>query len=138
MYTDHGYPTTVARFSPNGEWVASADASGTVRIWGRYNDHVLKNEFRVLTGRVDDLMWSADGLRIVASGDCKGKAFVRAFMWVILRFASFSCSCVSSGGIRILNDEYFVDYLELVKSILVFKDEMRFKLHKFTNFSCLD
>ncbi|KAL1810696.1 hypothetical protein ACET3Z_020761 [Daucus carota] len=81
VYTDHGYPTTVARFSPNGEWVASADASGTVRIWGRYNDHVLKNEFRVLTGRVDDLMWSADGLRIVASGDCKGKAFVRAFMW---------------------------------------------------------
>ncbi|KAK1372001.1 actin-interacting protein 1-2 [Heracleum sosnowskyi] len=81
VYTDHGYPTTVARFSPNGEWVASADISGTVRIWGRYNDHVLKVEFRVLTGRVDDLMWSPDGMRIVASGDGKGKSFVRAFMW---------------------------------------------------------
>lgn len=86
VYTDHGYPTTVARFSPNGEWVASADVSGTVRIWGRYNEHVLKVEFRVLTGRVDDLMWSPDGLRIVASGDCKGKSFVRAFMCVFLDF----------------------------------------------------
>ncbi|KAL8135091.1 hypothetical protein AgCh_009929 [Apium graveolens] len=81
VYTDHAYPTTVARFSPNGEWVASADVSGTVRIWGSYNDHVLKNEFRVLTGRIDDLQWSPDGLRIVACGDGKGKSFVRAFMW---------------------------------------------------------
>lgn len=81
VYTDHAYPTTVARFSPNGEWVASADASGTVKIWGSYNDHVLKNEFRVLTGRIDDLQWSPDGLRIVACGDGKGKSFVRAFMW---------------------------------------------------------
>lgn len=81
VYTDHAYPTTVARFSPNGEWVASADVSGIVRIWGSYNDHVLKNEFRVLTGRIDDLQWSPDGLRIVACGDGKGKSFVRAFMW---------------------------------------------------------
>lgn len=89
VYTDHGYPTTVARFSPNGEWVASADVSGTVRIWGRYNDHVLKVEFRVLTGRVDDLMWSPDGMRIVASGDGKGKSFVRAFMYVGLSLFYF-------------------------------------------------
>lgn len=80
VYAEHAYPATVARFSPNGEWVASGDASGTVRIWGRRPDHVLKNEFRVLSGRVDDLQWSPDGLRIVASGDGKGKSFVRAFM----------------------------------------------------------
>ncbi|XP_058091558.1 actin-interacting protein 1-2 [Magnolia sinica] len=81
IYADHAYPTTIARFSPNGEWIASADVSGTVRIWGVHNDHVLKNEFRVLSGRIDDLQWSPDGLRIVASGDGKGKSFVRAFMW---------------------------------------------------------
>ncbi|XP_042403550.1 actin-interacting protein 1-2-like [Zingiber officinale] len=81
IYGEHGYPTTVARFSPNGEWVASADVSGTIRIWGRYGDRALKNEFRVLSGRIDDLQWSPDGLRIVASGDGKGKSFVRAFMW---------------------------------------------------------
>ncbi|KAK7280350.1 hypothetical protein RJT34_25413 [Clitoria ternatea] len=81
VYGEHAYPTTVARYSPNGEWIASADVSGTVRIWGTHNNFVLKNEFRVLSGRVDDLQWSLDGMRIVASGDGKGKSFVRAFMW---------------------------------------------------------
>ncbi|XP_071724705.1 actin-interacting protein 1-2 [Rutidosis leptorrhynchoides] len=81
VYGEHAYPATVARYSPNGEWIASADVSGTVRIWGAYNDHVLKKEFRVLSGRIDDLQWSPDGMRIVASGDGKGKSLVRAFMW---------------------------------------------------------
>ncbi|KAK7269861.1 hypothetical protein RIF29_22638 [Crotalaria pallida] len=81
VYGEHAYPVTVARYSPNGEWIASADVSGTVRIWGTHNDYVLKNEFRVLSGRIDDLQWSQDGMRIVACGDGKGKSFVRAFMW---------------------------------------------------------
>ncbi|KEH44130.1 putative transcription factor WD40-like family [Medicago truncatula] len=81
VYGEHSYPVTVARYSPNGEWIASADVSGTIRIWGTHNDYVLKNEFRVLSGRIDDLQWSADCQRIVACGDGKGKSFVRAFMW---------------------------------------------------------
>ncbi|KAL2324208.1 hypothetical protein Fmac_023266 [Flemingia macrophylla] len=81
VYGEHAYPVTVARYSPNGEWIASADVSGTIRIWGTHNDFVLKNEFRVLSGRIDDLQWSFDGMRIVACGDGKGKSFVRAFMW---------------------------------------------------------
>lgn len=81
VYGEHAYQATVARYSPNGEWIASADVSGTVRIWGTHNDFVLKKEFRVLSGRVDDLQWSPDGMRIVACGDGKGKSFVRAFMW---------------------------------------------------------
>ncbi|KAK9223099.1 hypothetical protein WN944_011541 [Citrus x changshan-huyou] len=81
VYGEHGYPVTVARYSPNGEWIASADVSGSVRIWGTHNGFVLKNEFKVLSGRIDDLQWSPDGLRIVACGDGKGKSFVRAFMW---------------------------------------------------------
>lgn len=80
VYVEHAYPATVARYSPNGEWIASADVSGMVRIWGTHNGFVLKNEFRVLSGRIDDLQWSPDGLRIVASGEGKGKSFVRAFM----------------------------------------------------------
>lgn len=80
VYGEHGYPVTVARYSPNGEWIASADVSGSVRIWGTHNGFVLKNEFKVLSGRIDDLQWSPDGLRIVACGDGKGKSFVRAFM----------------------------------------------------------
>ncbi|KAJ7975203.1 66 kDa stress protein [Quillaja saponaria] len=81
VYAEHAYPATVARFSPNGEWIASADVSGTMRIWGTHNGFVLKNEFRVLSGRIDDLQWSPDGLRIVACGEGKGKSFVRTFMW---------------------------------------------------------
>ncbi|MCD7451753.1 Actin-interacting protein 1-2 [Datura stramonium] len=81
VYGEHGYQATVARYSPNGEWIASADVSGTVRIWGTHNDFVLKKEFRVLSGRIDDLQWSPDGMRIVACGDGKGKSLVRTFMW---------------------------------------------------------
>ncbi|XP_021727298.1 actin-interacting protein 1-1-like [Chenopodium quinoa] len=81
VYGEHAYPVTVARYSPNGEWIASADVSGIVRIWGTHNGFVLKNEFKVLSGRIDDLQWSPDSLRIVASGDGKGKSLVRAFMW---------------------------------------------------------
>ncbi|KAG2667571.1 hypothetical protein I3760_15G122000 [Carya illinoinensis] len=80
VYAEHAYPATVARFSPNGEWIASADVSGAVRIWGTRNEFVLKKEFKVLSGRIDDLQWSPDGMRIVACGEGKGKSFVRAFM----------------------------------------------------------
>jgi hypothetical protein len=31
IYSEHAYATTVARFSPNGEWVASGDVSGQVQ-----------------------------------------------------------------------------------------------------------
>ncbi|KAJ0038224.1 hypothetical protein Pint_22234 [Pistacia integerrima] len=68
VYGEHGYPVTVARYSPNGEWIASADVSGTVRIWGTHNGFVLKNEFKVIAGRIDDLQWSPDSMRIVACG----------------------------------------------------------------------
>ncbi|KAG1334808.1 putative Actin-interacting protein 1-2 [Cocos nucifera] len=53
IYCEQAYQATVARFSPNGEWVFSADLSGIVRIWGHHGDHVLKNGFRVLSGRID-------------------------------------------------------------------------------------
>ena len=36
MYTEHGYAATVARFSPNGEWVASGDTAGNVRVWASH------------------------------------------------------------------------------------------------------
>ncbi|KAH9602489.1 hypothetical protein KSS87_019327 [Heliosperma pusillum] len=90
VYGEHAYPVSVARYSPNAEWIASADVSGTVRIWGTHNGFVLKNEFKVLSGRIDDLQWSPDMLRIVASGDGKGKSFNR----VMYREHSNFVNCV--------------------------------------------
>ena len=81
FYDGHQYPTTVARVSPNGEWVASGDTSGIVRIWGLNDDQTLKAEHRVLSGAVDDIQWSGDGQRVVACGDGRGGAFARAFLW---------------------------------------------------------
>lgn len=36
IYSEHAYATTVARFSPNGEWVASADVSGQVGLQNQF------------------------------------------------------------------------------------------------------
>lgn len=33
QYGDHTTPTTVARFSPSGFYVASGDVSGMVKVW---------------------------------------------------------------------------------------------------------
>ena len=81
LYTDHQYQTTCAQISPNGEWVASGDVSGVVRVWGLNDDYTLKAEHRPLSGSVDDLQWSDDCQRIVACGDGKGGAFAKAFLW---------------------------------------------------------
>ena len=80
FYDGHQYPPTVARVSPNGEWVASGDASGVVRVWGLNEHQTLKAEHRVLSGAVDDIQWSP-GARLVACGDGRGGAFARVFLW---------------------------------------------------------
>ena len=33
IYRGHSFPVTVAKFSTNGFWVASADTSGKIRVW---------------------------------------------------------------------------------------------------------
>jgi WD40 repeat protein len=83
----------VARFSPNGEWVASGDVSGTVRVWARNEDRTLRFEIRALSGSIDDLDWSPDGQRIVVCGDGKGSTFVKAFLYDISH--SQSCSVMT-------------------------------------------
>lgn len=57
--------TTVAKFSPNGYWVASADIGGKVRIWSWDNpEHLLKLETTVFGGPVYDLDWDSESKKI--------------------------------------------------------------------------
>jgi WD40 repeat protein len=81
MYTEHQFPTTIARYSPSGFYIASGDISGTVRIWDTtQKEHILKLELKVISGPILDLQWSDDSKRIVAVGEGKER-FGAVFLW---------------------------------------------------------
>ncbi|KAK2798223.1 hypothetical protein FQN50_008921 [Emmonsiellopsis sp. PD_5] len=71
QYTDHKTETTVARFSPSGYYVASGDASGTVRVWDCVGEGITKGEYHIVSGRINDVAWDGDSQRIIAVGDGK-------------------------------------------------------------------
>ncbi|TRM63711.1 WD40-repeat-containing domain protein [Schizophyllum amplum] len=79
-YAGHVQNTTVARISPSGYYCASADVTGTVRVWDTVGeDRSLKGEYKVISGRVNDLEWDGESKRIIAVGDGRDK-FGHAFM----------------------------------------------------------
>eukprot|EP01114_Cavostelium_apophysatum_P020409 TRINITY_DN682_c0_g1_i1.p1 TRINITY_DN682_c0_g1~~TRINITY_DN682_c0_g1_i1.p1 ORF type:complete len:604 (+),score=185.68 TRINITY_DN682_c0_g1_i1:158-1969(+) len=81
VYSEHQFQTTVARYSPSGFYIASADVSGAVRIWDTtQKEHILKAEFKIIAGPVLDLQWSDDSKRIIAVGDGKER-FGAVFLW---------------------------------------------------------
>ena len=60
-YTEHSCQVNVAKYSPSGFYIASADVSGKVRIWDTVNkEHILKIEIQPLSGPIKDLAWSPD------------------------------------------------------------------------------
>lgn len=70
IYTEHATLTTVAKYSPSGFYIASADQHGKVRVWDTtQKEHILKNEIQPFSGTIKDLAWSADSQRIVAVGE---------------------------------------------------------------------
>lgn len=70
IYTEHSTLTTVAKYSPSGFYICSADQSGRIRIWDTtQKEHILKNEFQPFAGNVKDLAWSPDSQRIVVVGE---------------------------------------------------------------------
>jgi len=80
-YVEHQFPVTVARYAPSGFYIASADVSGTVRIWDTtQKEHILKIELKPISGPILDLQWSDDSKRIIAVGEGKEK-FGSVFMW---------------------------------------------------------
>ncbi|PWN53481.1 putative actin interacting protein 1 [Violaceomyces palustris] len=73
-YSQHSQPATVARISPSGYYVASADVSGTVRVWDiAGTDQILKNEVKVIAGKINDLVWDGESKRIIAVGEGREK-----------------------------------------------------------------
>eukprot|EP01096_Ripella_sp_DP13-Kostka_P014419 TRINITY_DN64_c0_g1_i1.p2 TRINITY_DN64_c0_g1~~TRINITY_DN64_c0_g1_i1.p2 ORF type:complete len:602 (-),score=332.37 TRINITY_DN64_c0_g1_i1:59-1864(-) len=80
-YDDHQRAPTVARYSPSGNYIASGDSAGTVRIWDATQpEHILKIELPVLAGAIYDLAWSPDNQRIVVGGDGREK-YGHVFIW---------------------------------------------------------
>lgn len=74
IYTEHSCAVNVAKYSPSGFYIASADQSGKVRIWDTVNkEHILKNEFQPISGPIKDLAWSADNQRMVVVGEGREK-----------------------------------------------------------------
>lgn len=97
-YSEHTQPTTVARISPSGYYCASADVSGTVRIWDiAGTDQVLKLTTKPLGGRINDLAWDGESKRIIVGGDGR-EAFGAAFL------ADSGSSCgVIQGHSQVIN-----------------------------------
>jgi len=73
-YVGHSFPVTCARYAPSGYYIASADERGNVRIWDcTQKSQILKNEFKVLAGKITDLSWDSESKRIIAVGDGRDK-----------------------------------------------------------------
>jgi len=69
-YTEHSCQVNVAKYSPSGFYIASADVSGKVRIWDTVNkEHILKIEIQPLSGPIKDLAWSPDSQRMIVVGE---------------------------------------------------------------------
>ena len=72
QYTAHTAQTTVARFSPNGFYIASGDATGQVRVWDTVGEDMnTKGEYAIIAGRINDIAWDGDSQRIIAVGEGK-------------------------------------------------------------------
>ncbi|KAJ8605356.1 hypothetical protein CTAYLR_002341 [Chrysophaeum taylorii] len=81
VYRGHRFAVGVARFSPNGFWVASGDAGGFLRVWSWDNpEHTLKLEVQALGGAIVDLEWDGESKRICVVGDGKG-VVAKCVMW---------------------------------------------------------
>ncbi|KAK9473618.1 WD40-repeat-containing domain protein [Dipodascopsis tothii] len=70
LYGGHTAAVTVAKFSPSGYYIASGDASGTLKVFDATAavDPVTKGSYAVLAGPIADLAWDADSARVGAVG----------------------------------------------------------------------
>ena len=81
QFTGHLSLATVATFAPSGFYIASGDESGNVKIWDTMGDDlIVKGEYQVINGRINDIAWDADSQRVIAVGDGKER-YGHAFTW---------------------------------------------------------
>lgn len=93
QFSKHIHTTTVAAFSPSGNYIASGDESGAVKVWDAavlsgpgagdslpFDQPYIKSEFQILAGPIRSIAWDADNSRIIAVGTGKDK-FGHCFTW---------------------------------------------------------
>ncbi|SGZ48112.1 CIC11C00000003899 [Sungouiella intermedia] len=88
QFTKHTVTTTVATFSPSGNYIASGDESGLVKIWdssvygkeNTFEQPIIKSEFQILSGPIKSIAWDADNTRVIAVGQGKDQ-FGHCFTW---------------------------------------------------------
>ncbi|KAI8865411.1 WD40 repeat-like protein, partial [Ramicandelaber brevisporus] len=88
VYSGHTKQVTVARFAPTGNYVASGDVRGNVRIWDfADSEHRVKYEAQgLISGGVSeisgirDIAWDAESKRVLAVGDGR-ETLGHVFMW---------------------------------------------------------
>lgn len=98
IYSQHAHPVTIARISPSGAYIASADSSGLIRIWDILgSDQTLKAEYRPFAGTVRDLAWDGESKRLAVVG--QGKERFGHFFFVD---SGASCGEVT-GHAKVLN-----------------------------------
>ncbi|EGG16059.1 WD40 repeat-containing protein [Cavenderia fasciculata] len=81
IYYEHPAATTVAKYAPSGNYIASGDVQGNLRIWDTISkEHPLKITLKVLNGAILDIAWTSDSQRIIAVGDGKER-YGAAILW---------------------------------------------------------
>lgn len=81
QFTGHNHSTTVASFAPSGFYVASGDEAGNVKVWDAVGEeHLVKGEYQIINGPINDIAWDADSQRLIAVGDGKER-YGHAFTW---------------------------------------------------------
>lgn len=71
IYRGHTANVTVAKFSPSGCYVASADVRGRLRVWSYDNEeHLCKLDLSsAMMGPIRDISWDMDSQRLVIVGE---------------------------------------------------------------------
>ncbi|GMI02115.1 hypothetical protein TrLO_g10054 [Triparma laevis f. longispina] len=82
VYRGHNSTVTVAKFSSNGNYIASADETGKLRVWASNTpEKKSKLEIQVLGGPVSDLAWDGESKKIVVCGDGGSSFHLRCIIW---------------------------------------------------------